>query len=79
LFYTVAQLQENQMSNRNKRDAKRYRFIKKLTDVETSSMYSYFWIRINKEYRDSLFSKSTKVKNYRTLNGAVDRMMRDSR
>jgi len=67
------------MSNRNKRDAKRYRFIKKLTNAETNSRDSYFWIRINKEYRDSLFSKSTKVKNYRTLNGAVDRMMRDSR
>ena len=65
------------MSNGDKRDAKRYRFIKKLARSETSASDAYFWIMVRKEYGGNLFGKSAKVTNYRTLNGAVDRLMRD--
>ena len=67
------------MSDRDKRDAKRYRFIKKLARSETSASDAYFWIIVKKEYGDKCFGKSAKVTNYRTLNGAVDRLMRDRR
>ena len=67
------------MSDKDKRDAKRYRFIKKLARSETSSRDAYFWIVIRKEYGRGFFGKPAKVTNYRTINGAVDRMMRDSR
>ena len=70
------------MSDKDKRDAKRYRFIKKLARSETSSREAYFWIMIRKEYGFNLFgrgSRPPKVTNYRTINGAVDRMMRDAR
>jgi hypothetical protein len=70
------------MSDKDKRDAKRYRFIKKLARSETSSRDAYFWIMIRKEYGFNLFgrgSRPPKVTNYRTLSGAVDRMMRDAK
>ena len=67
------------MSDRDKRDAKRYRFIKKLARAETSSKEAYFWIMIRKEYSKGWFGKPVNVINYRTINGAVDRMMRDAR
>ena len=63
----------------DKRDAKRYRFIKRLARAETSSRDAFFWIVIRKEYGRGFFGKPAKVTNYRTINGAVDRMMRDSR
>ena len=63
----------------DKRDAKRYRFIKRLARAETSSRDAYFWIMIRKEVGHKWFGKPTKVTNYRTLNGAVDRMMRDAK
>jgi hypothetical protein len=34
---------------------------------------------IRKEYGLNMFGKSSEVNNYRTLNGAVDRAMRDAR
>lgn len=67
------------MSDRDKRDAKRYRFIKKLAGAETSSRDAYFWIMIRKEVGAGRFGKPAKVTNYRTFNGAVDRMMRDTK
>ena len=67
------------MDNKDKRDAKRYRFIKKLARAETSSRDAYFWIMIRKEVGTGWFGKPAKVTNYRTLNAAVDRMMRDSK
>lgn len=67
------------MSNKDKRDAKRYRFIKRQARSETSSREAYFWIMVKKEYGGNWFGKSAKVTNYRTLNGAVDRMMRDAK
>lgn len=63
----------------DKRDAKRYRFIKKLAEARTSSTDAHFRIVVRKEYGGGLFGKPSKVTNYRTVNGAVDRMMRDSR
>ena len=67
------------MSDKDKRDAKRYRFIKKLARSETSSRDAYFWIMIRKEYGLNLFGTPAKVINYRTITGAVDHMMRDAR
>jgi len=62
----------------DKRDAERYRFIKRLARAETSSRDAYFWIMIEKEHGAGFFGKPAKVVNYRTMNGAVDRMMRDA-
>ena len=67
------------MSDKDKRDAKRYRFIKKLARSETSSRGAYFWIMIQKEHGLKLFGESARVTNYRTLNAAVDRLMRDAK
>lgn len=67
------------MSDRDKRDAKRYRFIKKLASAETSSRDAYFRITIRKEFGNDWFGKPVKVTNYRTVNGAVDHMMRDAK
>ena len=66
-------------SERDKRDAKRYRFIKKLARAQTTARSAYFWIMIQKEHGLKLFGESARVTNYRTLNAAVDRLMRDAK
>ena len=42
-------------SERDKRDAKRYRFIKKLARAQTTARSAYFWIMIQKEHGLKLF------------------------
>lgn len=64
--------------DKNKRDAKRYRFIKRLATAWTGERDAYFSITIKKEFGVQGFGKPVKVINYRTLNGAVDYLMRKS-
>lgn len=68
-----------QLTDKDKRDAKRYRFIKRMVVAWTGEKSAYFSITIEKEFHSRKFGKLAKVVNYRTLNGAVDHLMRKSK